>query len=120
MDKSVFLEFDFFALILFSGVLPTGLYAYMMWQRAISRRTVFFLGVCLIALAGIDLFLLLRLTGMAKRSLSLIDDQFFLSEFSVALYLLPALFAGLGVNVLSHILMSHLTDAEHRFDREHR
>ena len=33
-------------------------------------------------------------------------------------YLLPALFAGLGVNMLSHILVGHLRDAETRFDQE--
>jgi hypothetical protein len=44
----------------------------------------------------------------------------FVSEVSVALYLLPLLFAGVGMNLISHILISHLEDAEKRFDREQR
>jgi hypothetical protein len=30
------------------------------------------------------------------------------------------LFAGIGVNMISHILMTHLTDAEKKFDSEHK
>lgn len=47
------------------------------------------------------------------------DDKLFASELSIALYLLPAVLAGIGINVVSHILIHHLLDAEKRFDREH-
>lgn len=57
--------------------------------------------------------------GIAKSSLSGADDQLFSSEVSLALYLLPALFAGIGVNIISHLLISHLEKAEELFDREH-
>lgn len=33
----------------------------------------------------------------------------------VALYLLPAMFAGLGINVISHVITTHLVAAEQRF-----
>jgi len=46
---------------------------------------------------------------------SLADDALFVSEVRVALYLLPALFAGLGINVISHVLTTHLVAAEKRF-----
>jgi hypothetical protein len=44
----------------------------------------------------------------------------FSSELSMALYLLPAVFAGIGVNLLSHVLIGHLNEAEQKFDQEHR
>jgi hypothetical protein len=91
----------------------------MMWKKVISRVVVLFLGVILIVVSGIDVFLLRRLAAMAKSSPSLYDDMLFSSEVSVALYLLPLLFAGVGMNIISHVLISHLSDAESRFDREH-
>jgi SNF family Na+-dependent transporter len=115
MNATVFFEFEFFALVTSSLFLPIGIYTYMMRKRAISRSTVVALGIVLIALSGIDIFLLQRLTEMAKHSPSLLDDRLFASEVSTALYLLPALFAGIGVNVLSHVLISHLAEAERRF-----
>lgn len=120
MHESIFMEIEFVLLILFSLILPIGIYAYMMWKRAISRKTVFLLAIILIVLSGIDVFLLQLLKGMAERSPSLLDNFFFVSEVSAALYLLPALFAGIGINMMSHLLINHLVDAEKRFDREHR
>jgi hypothetical protein len=119
MNESVFFEIEFILLILFSLILPIGIYAFMMWKRAISRKTVLLLGLVLIVTAGIDVFLLLQLKGFAQSSSSMIDDFFFVSELSVALYLLPALFAGIGINMISHVLIHHLADAERRFDHEH-
>jgi len=63
--------------------------------------------------------LLQRLASMAKISASALDNQVFSSEISLALYLLPALFAGIGINIISHIIIVHLGDAERQFEREH-
>src|ERR1039458_7998552 len=98
VSESVFIEGDFIALIVFSILLPVGIYIYMMWKKAISRTVVLLLSIILIAISG---FLLERLTAMAKTSASLFDDIFFASEMSVALYLLPLLFAGIGMNLIS-------------------
>ncbi|MBP8786424.1 MAG: hypothetical protein WBO88_15585 [Candidatus Dechloromonas phosphoritropha] len=119
MQQSVFIRTEFFLLILFSLVVPLAIYAYMMWKRAISRKTVFFLAIVLIVLAGIDILLLQKLKGQAELTSSLIDNALFSSELSLALYLLPALFAGVGINMMSHLLISHLSQAERQFDREH-
>jgi hypothetical protein len=119
MPESVFLEIEFVLLVVFSVILPIAIHAYMMWLSAISRKTVLLLGVILIAIAGVDVFLLQQLTELAKLSPSLIDDAVFVSELSVALYLLPALFAGIGINMVSHVLINHLVHAERAFDREH-
>lgn len=120
MSESVFAETEFFLLALLSLIVPVCIYAYLMWEKAISRKTVLLFGVVLIVIAGLDVFLLQRLAEMSKATPSLLDDNIFLSELSVALYLLPGLFAGIGVNLISHILIGHLIDAEKRFDRQHR
>ena len=57
---------------------------------------------------------------MATKTPSLIDDRVFTSELSVALYLLPIIFADVDVNILSHILISYVCDAEKKFDHKHR
>ena len=95
VSESVFIEGDFIALIVFSILLPVGIYIYMMWKKAISRTIVLLLDIILIAISGIDVFLLQRLGAMARNSPSLYDDMLFASEVSVALYLLPCFLQGL-------------------------
>ncbi len=119
MSNSVFLEFEFLALIICSLFLPIGVYVYALLKKSISRNTVLLLGITLIVLSGIDIFLLQRLAEMAKHTPSMLDDAIFTSELATPLYLLPVLFAGIGVNMLSHILISHLAQAEERFTRRH-
>ena len=118
MNNSVFAVIEFWLLVVFSFVLPVGIYATMLVKKAISRRTVLLFGVILVVLAGVDVFLLQTLSVLAKNSSSLLDDFFFASELSVALYLLPAMFAGVGVNIISHVLISHLWSAERQFKSE--
>jgi hypothetical protein len=120
MGGSVFVEFEFILLIVSSLILPISIYGYMMWKRAISRKTVLLFGIVLIVISAVNVFILQRLAEMARVSPSLLDDRIFVSELSVALYLIPALFAGIGVNMMSHILISHLTGAERQFDRAER
>jgi hypothetical protein len=121
MSESVFVQGEFFCVDrIFNSLLPFGTYVYMMWKKAISRTVVLLLGILLIVISGIDVFLLQCLGAVARNSPSLYDDMLFVSEVSVALYLLPLLFAGVGMNLISHILISHLEDAEKRFDREQR
>ncbi|RQO36424.1 hypothetical protein DBR37_08935 [Herminiimonas sp. KBW02] len=120
MNNSVFVEIQFFMLIVCTFVIPIGIYSYMMWKRSISRKVVLMFGVLLIAVSGGNIFLLHLLRIMAKDTPSLLDDSIFASEMSVALYLIPAIFAGIGVNIISHILISHLAEAEKKFDREHK
>jgi len=118
MTNHIFIEAEFFLLVLFSIIAPMSIYGYMMWKKAISRATVLLYGIFLILISGVSFFLLQRLGYMAKASPSLVDDRVFASEVSIALYLLPAIFAGIGVNVVSHILISHLSDAERNFEKD--
>jgi len=119
MSSSVFVELRFWLLVVFSFVLPAGIYALLLVTRSISRRAVLGFGIALVLMAGVDLYLLQTLASVAKNTPSLADDKVFISELSIALYILPVVFGGIGVNLISHVLLRHLTDAENRFDREH-
>jgi hypothetical protein len=119
MNGTVFVEARFWLLVAFSFVVPVAIYAGLLAKRAVARATVLLLGLILIVIAGFDLYLLRGLIGMAKQTLSLADDAIFQSELTLALYLLPALFAGVGINIVSHVLIRHLEEAETRYEREH-
>ncbi|WP_410210599.1 hypothetical protein [Aquirhabdus sp.] len=119
MTTTIFTELRFWLLIVFSLVIPFGIYGILLAKRAISRHAVLILGFVLVVIAGIDVYLLRSLATLAKHTVSLMDDAVFVSEVSIALYILPALFAGIGINMISHILISHLVKAEQRFKDEH-
>lgn len=119
MSFTVFVELKFWLLVAFSLVAPVVIYGVLLVKRAVSRVTVLLLGLVLVAIAGFDLYLLQSLAAMAKVSSSLTDDAVFLSELTIGLYLLPALFAGVGMNLISHVLIRHLEEAERQFEREH-
>jgi hypothetical protein len=119
MHESLFVKDEFFTFVLVAFILPVGVYAYLMWKKAISRKTVLLFGLLLLAIAGFGVVLLQTLAGVARLSPSLFDDKLFVSELSLALYMIPALFAGIGINMISHLLTSHLSDAEKRYDRNH-
>ena len=109
-------EVDFFLLVTTSLLLPAGIYATLLLKRSISQWTVLVLALVLITLSGIDFVLLQKLAEKAKLSSSAFDDRMFVTELSMALYLLPAVFAGIGVNLVSHVVIRHLNLAENRFE----
>lgn len=120
MHPSVFSEASFWLAMAASILLPTGIYVLLMVTRSISRATVLVLGFTLVAIAGFDVYFLRTLATLALRTPSGVDDAWFASEVSFALYLFPLMYGGIGVNLISHILVSHLVGAERRFAREHR
>jgi len=65
-------------------------------------------------MVAVSVFLPLAIHGvlMTRRAV-------FVSEVSFALYLFPLMFGGIGVNMVSHVLVNHLTAAENRFAKEH-
>lgn len=119
MSNTVFLETEFFLLVLFSVVIPSGIYGFLLKRKAIARWSVLAFALLLIFLSGLDVVLLGLLSESAKATPSAIDNKIFSSELSLAVYLIPAMFAGIGVNLISHILINHLNEAERKFDREH-
>ena len=119
MNHTVFVELKFWLLVLFSIVAPVGLVWTCLTVQALSRDTVLGIGLALVAMAGFDFYLLQVLAKMAKETPSTSDDVVFDSEVTIGLYLLPALLAGVGVNVTSYVLIQHLTDAQERFCRRY-
>jgi hypothetical protein len=118
MSDSVFFEMRFWLLVCLSAVAPTAIYAALMHTRSITRGAVVALGLCLLVISGVDVSLLQSLEKLARLSRSLGDDALFASELSMALYVVPIFFGGVGVNLVSHVLIAHLTDAERRCDGE--
>lgn len=119
MHQTVFFELEFLGLVLSSILLPVGIFIFLMKRDAIARGAVLFFASLLIALSAVDVFLLQHLARRVKQTPSLVDDQLFASEVSMALYVLPAVFAGIAVNLISHLIIAHLQRAERRFDRAH-
>lgn len=118
MRETVFFQIEFVLLVISSILLPSGIYGYLMLGRSFSRLTVFALGLVLLLLSGVDLYLLQSMATQVRSNASLLDGSFFASEISIALYLLPMAFAGIGVNLMSHILIDHIKEAEQRHDRQ--
>lgn len=119
MSDTVFTQFDFWVMVAVSALLPFAIYAALLATRSVSRGTVLFLGFALVAIAGFDVYFLRHIAAVARATPSLADDAVFVSEVSFALYLFPLMFGGIGVNLISHILVSHLIGAEKRFSKEH-
>lgn len=113
----LFFRLEFFLLILFSFLIPSAIYLTMMIKHSISRMTVLLFGVTLLLLAGVDVVLLHHLANETRHTAALFEDKIFTSELSLALYLLPLVSAGIGINIVSHVLITHLTEAERNFDR---
>jgi hypothetical protein len=119
MSNTMFTEVRFWLMVLVSVVPPFGICALLLAKRSISRRSVLLLGFTLIAIAGLDAYFPQTVSAAARLTPSLADNALLISELSLALYLLPAMFGGIGVNHISHILISHLVEAEQRFLNEH-
>ncbi len=98
MNQTIYLEHEFWALLVCSIILPVGIFVLMTWKRRFSRATLFLIGTLLVFLSGFDAILLQRLSAKAKASANLLDDRIFASEISIALYIIPLILAGIGVN----------------------
>ncbi len=117
MVKTVFVEAQFWLLVLFSIIVPVAIYIGLLKRHIISRNTVLVFGAVLLLISDMDIYLLQILSKMAKTSVSHWDNTVFLSELSMALYLLPLTYGGIGVNLISHVLIRHLSRAERRFEQ---
>lgn len=84
MNTSVFTQLEFWLLIIFSVVFPAGIYWVLLSKRVVSKITVLIFGLVLVGMAGVDVYLLQILAGLAKVSSSLADDALFSSAVSVA------------------------------------
>jgi hypothetical protein len=118
MSATVFTEIKFWLLILLSVALPFAIYGVLLAKRAFSRNAVLVFGLALVFVAGLDVYLLKSLSAMARLTPSLVDDDLFLSEVSLALYLLPAMFGGIGINVMSDVLLRQFVEIEGELEKK--
>lgn len=112
MDNPLFLELEFWALLLCSTFLPAVLLIWMTWKRVLSKYIIISIGFFLIFLAGIDAFLLGLLSVEAEATKSILDDKIFHSELSIALYIVPLVLAKIGVSLITHVLCNHISILE--------
>jgi hypothetical protein len=115
MNQSVFVEIEFWLLVVFSIVMPAAIIWISLTILKVSRSHVLAIGLLLVTLAGVDIYLLQALRRDSRQTPSTADDIIFDSEITVGLYVLPALLAGIGVNIVSHVIIQHLSDAQRRF-----
>lgn len=120
MQQNVLYEMELILLVMFSVIMPVAIYGFLYKKLAVSRWAVVGFAILLVIVSGIDVILLQSLSETAKATESLIDDKIFSGQLSLALYLFPAVFAGLGMSLLSHVLVNHLNEAEQEYDKEHR
>ena len=118
MTNGVFLDLELIVLVGASLVVPIAIYRHLLQTQAISRVSILLFASILIALSGLDVYLLKSLAVSAKASPSNVDDKVFSSKLSIALYILPAVFSGISVNLVSNILSKHLDEAELRFQQQ--
>jgi hypothetical protein len=114
MKSSVFVEVEFWLLVLCSIIAPVAILWICLTIRKVSRHHILAVGLVLVTLAGVDIYLLQVLKRLAQATVSTADDLIFNSEITIGLYVLPALLAGLGVNIASHVIIEHLSDAQSR------
>jgi len=108
MISVTWLRMEFWLLVLSSLALPLFMVVHLLRVQGIARRVLLFYAVSLLLLSGIDIILLQDVMALARHSVSLLDDTVFLSEYSLALYMLPLLAAGTGVNLLTFVITQHL------------
>ena len=82
------------------------------------KHSVLIFSSILIALSAIDVILLQSLKAISESSPSLLDNKIFSSGVAIALYIFPATFAGIAVNLVSHLLNKHLDEAEQKYDKQ--
>lgn len=114
MPNSAFFVVEFYLIVIITFILPIAIYIYLLKKPAIATTHVLAYGFLLVCISTFNVYLLRQLRDIAKASPNLTDDQIFVSELSLALYILPAIFAGIGINIISHVLIRHLERAEKR------
>ena len=112
MTRPIYLEFEFWGLLVCTGIIPFVTLLWMMRQRHFQRSILVTIGTFLVFLSGLDAIFLQRLSTKAKASANILDDRIFASEISIALYIIPLILAGIGVNLASYVLCEHLKITE--------
>jgi hypothetical protein len=119
MNDSAFFHIEFWLLLLASLAAPLIIYFGLLWARRIQRLNILLFAVMLLLLSAADVLLLQHLSDIARATPSVFDDKVFASEFSLTLYLLPLLSAGIGINLISNVLTEHLHRVSRGSDDRH-
>ena len=109
VKHSVFLELEFIMLLVISVGLPFLIYATTFRKRKASKLLVISFGTILTIISGVDVYLLQILSKNVLITASTLDNEIFSSEISAALYLFPAVYAGIGITLMTDVVTYHLT-----------
>jgi hypothetical protein len=105
---SILIRVELWALILTSIAVPTAIIWHLVRVVRISRAFLIAYSLALMIISGFDLVLIKAIGALAQQTSSLADDRIFVSEYSLALYLLPLISATVGINLLSYTITRHL------------
>ena len=112
MNNPIYLELEFWGVLACSAILPMCIFTWMTWKRSLSRLVIIIIGLLLVCIAGANVIFLRLLSTKAKATSNILDDKLFVSEISIALYIIPLILAGIGVNLASHVLCNHINITE--------
>jgi hypothetical protein len=110
--SAIYFEGEFWSLVVTALLLPGGIFSWLIRKRRVSWKVATVLSIILIVLGGIVAVLLQMLATRVKATPEIGDDMIFASEFSIALYILPLLLAGIGMNLLTRVLNDHVIFVE--------
>lgn len=108
MENSAFLSVQFWTLVIISFVLPCIIFFRFIRKRKCRHAHILLFALLLIALAGTDVLLLRQLESIARKTPDLMDDRVFLSQYSLALYILPLVSGTLGSDLLAYVVTAHI------------
>lgn len=99
--------------LIFFGVIPSfAIYLLLYLKKSTSPLVVFLCGIGLIFVSVVTLFKLGDISEMARVYLNPTGYKQVMTESRLALYVLPFLSAGVGSNLISHVLLQHLRRTE--------
>ena len=105
---SILIKAEFWGLVAVSIALPVAVIWHLVRVVRISRALLIGYSITLMGVSGLDAVLIKAIAVLARQTSSLADDKVFLGEYSLALYLLPLISAGVGMNLLTYTITRHL------------
>lgn len=108
LTDTILVKAEFWALVATSLALPVAIIWHLVRAVRILRRVLIGYSILLMVVSGLDVILIKAIAVLARETSGLGDDKVFLSEYSLALYLLPLITVGVGVNLLTYTITRHL------------
>jgi hypothetical protein len=108
LSDTILVKAEFWALVATSLALPVAIIWHLVRAVRILRRVLIGYSILLMVVSGLDVILIKAIALLARQTSDLADDKVFLSEYSLALYLLPLITVGVGVNLLTYTITRHL------------